>query len=183
MALDVESYPRARTSRSGAGGVATGAGGVSVDPPTSRTFAFRLDMNIGNRSTVSTPLLHGPAIIRSLHATQSAAAFNVHVLELGKSSSPIVETDVAIATAKAWTPFFERLSGTVAPESALRVGTLELDTGAPGGIRDDALGIIVLEAEFFLVISWQSLGVSGASLSGHVNILEKVPPETIAYFQ
>jgi hypothetical protein len=71
----------------------------------------------------------------------------------------------------------------VVAEAAARIGTLELDTGAPGGMRDDSLGIVILEPEFFLVVSWYSLATNGAAISGHVTILEKVPAETIAAFQ
>jgi len=185
VALDADTYPRQRTSRAGPtpSSLTPLAEGAVATPPRTRTFTFRLDMNAAKRSTVSAGPLKGPAIVRGIHAIQSGAAGQVHVLELGKSSSAVLETDVAIALAKPWTSLMERLSSTVAAESALRVGTLELDAGAPGGIRDDSLGIIILDVEFFLVISWQSLATSGASLSGHVTVLEQVPTETIASFQ
>lgn len=185
MALDLETYPRPRTQR--AGPVPTSlvplAEGAVATPPTTRVFAFRLDMNAGRRSSASSPRLYGPAIVRGLHALEQGTAQQLHVLELGKSLTTVTETDVLIATAKPYTPLFERMSSTVVAEAAARIGTLELDTGAPGGMRDDSLGIVILEPEFFLVVAWYSLATNGASVSGHVTILEKVPAETIASFQ
>lgn len=185
MAVDEATYPRPRVSRPGPtpSALAVIPGVEAVTAPASRSFAFAIDMNAGRRSSVSSPRLYGPAIIRGLHAINTSTG-QVHMhLELGISPSAVQEVDVLHDAVRPWRAVFERLSATVAAEDAGRRGLVGPELGQPGQLQEPDLGIIVLDPEFFLVVSWGSFGGTGARINGHVNVLERVAAETIASFQ
>ncbi len=184
MAIAEGTYPALRLNRTVPVILAPPAVvGGQATPPNTRTFGFLLTATAGNRTTASSPILHGPAIVRSIHIAKGAAAVQQLTWELGVAQLGISEVNVpALTTTRPWRPLFERIANPAGGDPAQRLGDGALDQQA--SLTEDAeLGIVVLDGQFFLTVTVLSMGgAQTADIRGHILVLESVSPAALANF-
>lgn len=184
MALDVETYPRPRIPRAGPTptSLTPGEPGTMVSPPQLRVFSFMLNSAATTRSTVSSPRLKGPALLRGWSYAKGGAAVGTSSFELGIAASAVNENDVAIGLARGWKGIFEPITGTGVGDTAGRVGDIMPDLAV--GLHPDSgfINIPILETEFFITVTVTSHGAAVNTFAGYVVIAESVAPEVIANF-
>lgn len=184
MAIDAGTFPRPRTQRAGPTptslAIAPDAGPAA--PPRTRIFPFSIDADANTRTSTSSPLIKGPAIIRAAHVVKGGAASGLQGWGLGKATTAIEEANVPNATAFPFQRLFEGLPNpTGVPASP---GGTTLTNDMQGAVLQDAddLGIIVLDKEFHLVIYVSIANVAGNVFAGYVVVLEEVSPEALRNF-
>jgi hypothetical protein len=184
MAIDPGTYPSARVDRSGPQPaiLAQTPGETLTQPPVTHVFPFAIDASANNRSSVSSRRLYGPAVIRGFHASKGGSAAGTQGFGLGKAANSVSETNVANTTPFPFTPLFEGLPGTGSATSSPG-GTVAILDQQPSLLTDaDDLGIIILDAEFFLVVYIASGTTGGDDFHGYVTLLERVSPQALANF-
>jgi hypothetical protein len=146
-------------------------------------FPFALRATGGNtRTSVSTPLLRGPAIVTGLHAAKGGAASGQVGIGLGKSLSPVRESSVSDLIPPPFTPLGEGLEavGAVSGISPNHTTAL-LDMGNSLQMQNAHPGLIILDEEFFLVIYTATDGAIN-DVVGYVTVAEQVSPAALANF-
>jgi hypothetical protein len=121
-------------------------------------------------------------VVTGLHISKTGSALGTLGFGLGKSLSSITETGVAAATALPFTALFEGLPAAGSGPSQGGQTNPMIDVQGSLLMDDSNLGIIIREPEFFLIVYGQSSGASGATLTGHVTVQERVNPEVLAAF-
>ncbi len=184
MAESQTFYPRPRTKRPGPSPASLGgAPGIAVAlPPTSHVIPFAIAANANTRSCASSVKLTGPAIVVGLHLAKSGTAKGTQGIILGKHTATITEVNVAVATARAWTSLFDSraLAGSGIPNVGETDASIDFQ---PNLYQDDSnLSILILDAEFYLVIAVYAGVTGGDPLVGHVVVLERVNPAALANF-
>lgn len=184
MALDPATYPRLRRQRAGPTPTALvpTAPGAPAAPPRTRIFPFSIDADANTRTSVSSPRLKGPAIVRAVHVAKGGAAGGLQGWGLGVAANAIEEGNVANAVAKPFRTIFEGLPNPTGVSAS--PGNTTLVNDLQGAVLQDAddLGLIILDAEFFLVVYVSIAGVGGNVFGGYVVVLEQVSPQALANF-
>jgi hypothetical protein len=173
-------YPKARPDRGAFFGPDTGA--AAAPPPQTRVFPFTLAANANTRTSVSSPIMHGPAIIRGLHFSKGGAASGLQGPGLGKSVVAVSENSVAVTTPAPFTKLFEGLDSPSGSAGAADDATAIADMQASLLTDADNLGIVVTDPEWRLVVYVASGAVGAAVIQGYVTVLEGVSPEALANF-
>lgn len=186
--LDARAYPVARANRKGPPSATGGVGGAPpsetlLAPPQSYVFGFTLRANANTRSTVSTPKLRGPSIVRGLHYAKGGTAEGLQGILLGKSLSDVVEVNVANTVTQPFTRLFTPLAGSGSTNGAPGGAVSPVDFQTNLLDPTDNLGFVVLDRDWFLVISQVSGAVAAPDdFSGYVTVLDQVPLENLAFF-
>ncbi len=182
MAESQTFYPRPRLKRPGPTPRSVTAAPAAAAAPTSHVIPFRLKAAVNTRSCGSSGKLRGPAIVTGIHMTKGGAAVGSTGLEVGKSATPITEANVAASATRAWTPLYDTrvVAGTIAVPGGEVDESIDFQTSL---YQDDTnLGIVILDAEFYLVIVTYSGGAGSNEIAGHVTLLEQVSPQALANF-
>lgn len=184
MPITATDFPPPRVRRSG-GTPASAAAYSAPPPPRSRVFSFAIQTTAGNvRSSTSSPLLLGPAIIKGIHISKNGAANGGLGFGIGKALSPVTEVSVSSALPLPFESLFTGLPQIGLPPTAPNSTDVVLDVQPSLMLDDDSLGILVLEPEFYLVVFASNGNVAGGpGILGHVNVVEQVSPDVVANFR
>lgn len=184
MAVEAGTFPAPRRNRTGPTPptLAAGAPGAVAAPPTTRIFPFSIAAAANTRTSTSTPRLRGPAIIRAVHVAKGGAAGGIQGWGLGIAATTIEEASVANSVARPFRGIFEGLPNPTGV--AASPGSTTVVNDLQGAVLQDAddLGIIVLDAEFFLVVYVSVANVVGNVFGGYVTVLEQVSAQALANF-
>jgi len=159
-------------------------GGAGLPAPAqSYVFPFVLRANANTRTSVSSPQLRGPSLIRGLHFSKGGTADGFSGIALGKSLSAVTELNVAVATARPYTTLFRGLPQGGTTNGAPNDATSLVDMQASLLTDSDSLGIIVLDRDWFLVVTCAT-GNSGTpdEIHGYVTVLDQVPLDVLALY-
>lgn len=185
MALATGTFPRPRVNRTGpssSSGVQLGPLSEPQNPPITRTFPFAIQNNAaGVRSSASTPLIRGPALVIGFYASKNGAATGTFGFGLGKSTSPVFENSVAIATTIPFQSLYEPIPQVGIPPTSPNGTDVVLDVQPSLMLQESTPNIIILDAEFYLVVFCANNG-AGVSLVGHVTVLEQVSRDALLSF-
>jgi hypothetical protein len=176
----IDVYPAPRLNRAAAGG----AVGVGVLPPVPRIYPFRFNTPATSRTTVSTPRLIGPALIRSLKVLfgTSGSPNASAVIELGIATSPVVESGVALTVTKAWRSLVTKLDEATPNDPATMTGFGNAASQATSEFKDAYLDLPIADDSFYLVISLiNAAGIANEGY-GHIVVLEQIDPSIFANF-
>ena len=184
MALAPGTFPAPRLVRPGPASTTLKAAAVAAvpTPPTSRIFSFRLTTGDTTRSTRSSTRIKGPAIIRGVSFSIGGGAIGTRWLELGKAAQAVTEAGVALTTLKPYTALTERISDGDAGDPASRVGMFEADQTSDQLKEAHDLRIVVLDAEWFLTVTFSRTGAGGGACAGTITVQEAVDAGTLANF-
>lgn len=184
MAVDAGTFPRPRTQRAGPAPSAQAITqpGAGAAPPQSHVIPFAIQAAVNSRSATSAGPFRGPALVTGIHFSKGGPANNTVGIVLGKHTSVVSETNLAAGAARAWRPLFDpRLENGIAAPNAGPTDT-SVDE-QPSLLSNDAnLGIVILEAEFHLVVAVYTGATASFGMFGHVNLLEQVSPEALRNF-
>lgn len=177
-------YPLPRGDR----GTKTGPAGPPVQrqavTPRTQIFPFHLRMNGGALTSVSTPRLQGPGLIRDLwYRFDTAGDPPTDCLELGVATSAVKQQDAAAGTIKPW----QRIG------TYMQTAAFEIQIGGDGfpvwslfeNISGSTKGSIPVDhlvtlPEWFLVVAFSKQTAGGvARCLGWVRTIENVNPATI----
>lgn len=182
--LDARSFPAARRNRTGpppsAGLGAAAPGGVIV-PPRSRVFPFVLGAGNAQRSSVSSPRLLGPVVLKGLYISKTGAAGNVRGIGLGKATAPVTENNVAAGTPLPFTALFEGLPAAGGAAASPDQTDMSIDSASPLYMPDSSMNFIITDTEFFLVVYNAAQGATAGQINGHVNLLEQVSLDVLPF--
>lgn len=186
--LDRRAYPAARSKRTGPPPSAGGVGGAAIpeglpNPPQSFVFPFVLKANANTRSTTSSPRLRGPSIVRGLHFAKGGTPDGLAGIALGKSLSVVSELNVAIATLRPYTSLFNGMPAVGTTNGAPNDAASLVDMQTTVLTDADALGIIVLDRDWFLTVT-VACNNSGTvdEFHGYVTVIDQVPADVLAYY-
>jgi hypothetical protein len=184
VAVDELTYPLPVANRQGPATAAAAAAAAltAPEPPVTRVFPFSMRANNGQRTSTSTPLLRGPALVIGWKLSKGGAASGNVGIALGKSSVAVTEVNVATATPLPFTPLFEGLPVGGAAQTTPNNTTGLIDEGTVNLLADTKPGLIILEKEFFLVIYTANAGAGANDVVGFVTVLEKVSIAALANF-
>jgi hypothetical protein len=182
VALELETYPRPRASREV---ISAGAalGDIAVALPRPRTFWFKVVANAATRSTIMTPPIQGPALIRLInHGTGAANNANTIALQLGVATVVQEEVNVALTTAKPYRPLLEQMTTFPSGVSANIEGYLSDTPWGSGGDKSVPLSYIVTDSRFHVAVT--CLNASGAAVTyfGLVSVIEAMSLDVLANF-
>jgi hypothetical protein len=185
--LDKRAYPAARTKRtgppaSGASSAAQAAADQGLTPAQSYVFTFNMLATANNRSTVSSPKLRGPSIVRGLHLTKTGTPDGTQHLALGKSKFAITESNVPTTTVRPYTSLFTALPVTGGAAALVNDGTAMVDAANTILMDADNLGIIVLDLDWFLTVTAAAAAVGSDTIMGYVTVLDQVPDALLASY-
>lgn len=172
-------YPRPILNRIGAELLPTGA---PISAPTSYVFPVSLQVGASARSSISSPKLTGPSLIRGVHLSKTGTAKGVLGFGLGKSTISVTEDSVATTTPLPFTSLFNGLPAVGAGAASPNQTDVILDVQTSNLIDDDSIGIIVLDRDWFLVVYAASSAASGDTVNGHVTVLDGINPAALANF-
>lgn len=178
-------YPEAipgRTAAPSAGG--GGATGPSIHIPRTRLFQFVTSANAGTRSTVSSPQVKGPAIIKAIFVEFNGGADPpAGSCELGYSPTPITEENVANTTPKAWSVFSEKVDEATPIIAGAHQGFIQWSLFNTRPRAPYPLNQLVQLDSFRLTFT--VINTSGVALQmlGWVEVIEDVDPAALAGFR
>jgi hypothetical protein len=156
-----------------------------VKTPRVTVIGFSLQAVTANRrASVSTRLLSGPAVIRSVTWMAAQGATTPQQgLELGVASAPVQEDQVVLSTAKAWAPLGDYIRSALADSTLAGTFFPFFLEAANSGRTHVALGIVVPQTSFYLVLSMGGT-VTGAfsSCVGSVVVAEDINPSMYANY-
>ncbi len=184
MPVVAGSYPAARTGRLG-GTPAFQATATAARLPRTRFINFDLNSTPADRrTTISTPRLQGPVLIRAGRiTTDGSAAPPSTAIELGYARVPAVEQDVTLTSAKPYTTLMERINDAAPNATAPPPGIIHGSSGAGGpNFGEFALGLIVDEPEVYITISITSTTFASPNVWGYLVIVEGLSRAALANF-
>jgi hypothetical protein len=179
-------FPATIADRSGPApssfGGSAGAGAIHI--PRTRLFPFVVSSGANLRSSVSTPMLKGPAIVKALFVEFNSGADPPDVsFELGYAPAPVVENDVSRAARKQWSAFSEKVDETAPIVSGVHQGFIQWSLF---NIRPRApwpLNQLVTLGDFCLVMTSVSAAAIGNQCVGWVEVIEDIDPQALAGFR
>jgi hypothetical protein len=182
VALEVETYPRLRASREVVSAGA-GAGDIAVALPRPRTFWFKVVANAATRSTIMTPPIQGPALIRVMqHGTGAANNANTIALQVSVATVVQEEVNVALTTAKPYRPLIEQMTTFPSGVSANIEGYLSDTPWGSGGDKSAELQFIVTDARFHVSVTCLNASGGAVTYFGMISVIEAMSLDVLANF-
>jgi len=179
-AADPHLYPAPRKER-GASAALQDLGGIQA--PRMRVFPFYWSFAANSRRSWSTPQLQGPCIIRDIQLNWGAQADPpTTTLEIGTSSIPILENDVALTTPRSYNVLTELQDPDALVSGAAGAGLVASTLSTAGTRPITPLDLIVLDPSTYIVLASINDGIAAAALAGTLRVLEGVDPEALATF-
>lgn len=185
--LDQRAYPTARRNRPGPPPSSAPAADVQAaqanTPPVTRAFWFELRTNATSRTTISTPRLRGPLIVKEIQwGTGSPPDATAWYLDIGKATTPVSEVNVAVGAARPWTSLFADM----VPRSANVAADL---IGMPsrtqyGAVADDRWRInqLIPDLDVFLVLSVLNTVAAARVTHGTFYVIEGIALDQAALY-
>lgn len=185
MAIDELTYPLPVAGRTGpTPGAALAVVGAAPATPRSRAFWFELRTNAATRTVACMPKINGPAIIREIQWGMGGSPDAVLTyLDIGVSPSQVIETNVALGAPRQYRSLFENTN----PRTINIATTLHgMPSASVWGASSDnrwPINQLVLEAEFFLVLTLLNNAAAARITFGTIYVVEGVGPEVVRNFR
>lgn len=155
---------------------------ATVDVPNVRVHTFQIGTGATSRSTVSTPRLVGPAIIRSVSWNLGGAATGTQAIEFGIALATVFESNVGLNANRQWRPLMVPFDPPTTGDIAGRVGDTEADFVSSSPVANYNLNIPILDSNFFITVTNWSSGAGADVFVGHIVVAEGISREALENF-
>ncbi|MGH8908600.1 MAG: hypothetical protein ACRD0K_19400 [Egibacteraceae bacterium] len=184
MALAVGTFPQPRANRVGPAPAAILSGAAAPAIPSARIIPIAIGVNQNSRSSEAVGPLRGPGIIRFIEVSwQNGADPPNNSFEVGYSTAPLVENNVAETVGKLWTPIFTPfVKGSGYTLLAFDSGILPSTQITQLTPHTWPIEAPVALPEWYVVVSAHTKQVAGTRFVALVHILEGVSPQALANF-
>lgn len=171
-----------RTAAPSSGGA--GAAPSSIHIPRTRLFQYSVSANAGTRSTVSSPQVKGPAIIKAAFIEFNGGADPPAVsLEIGYNPTPVVEENIATTTVKGWSVFSEKVDEATPLINGVHQGFIQWSIFNTRPRAPYPLNQLIQLDNFriiFSLINGSGVAVEGL---GWIEVIEDIDPAALAGFR
>lgn len=152
-------------------------------PPRVRLFPFIFDVIAARRSTVSTPRLLGPAILRRIYyQILTSTDPPQDTLEFGWTVNPVTETNVLLTVARPYTSMMEKVD----PQALTLAGSGDgfLNWTIPNTfIRWEITpNWLITEPQFSFTVAHVNPSANAHRTVGTMTVLEAVPADQVAEY-
>ncbi len=148
-----------------------------------RIFPFHHRANASTRSSISSPLLIGPFLIKDWYwSTDSTTQPPGATFEIGNAPAAVTENDVALTIPRPYTPRLELQRGSGAGASNTGTGILNWSRQSGFSVTSWPLDILVTDARGAVVVAIINTSISVIQLDGWIRVIENYNPATAAPF-
>lgn len=179
-------FPVVRADRGvGTSGTSALAAATGGGTPRTREFTFMMRTAAQNtRSSASSPLINGPALIKQLRWKYFELSDLPRIdLTLGVAPAPVTESGVAITDGKSFRSLFEPIFGPGNVFNPGEEGTTQGSAQNSFGLQLLDLDYIITDAQFHLVCTQlQTVAGGGANVWASVSVVEGLSIEALRNF-
>lgn len=179
-ASDPAIYPAARkrtTADLANLGIATQA------PPRTRVIPFYVRGTLNRRTTFSTGVIQGPAILKQIILEMGGKSDPpASTVEIGTSLVPVTENAVLTSVPRTWDIITELLDPGSNIASNAGDGFPSFQPGTPANATPQLVNYVLPSSAFYIVVAFWCNAATTTAVAGSLVIVEGIDPEALRFF-